>query len=152
MIVLNDEGCETTASSHDLLASAVGNMVVLQSIPEVARSSLYTDQHDKKLKILMGLYEANETLVTGTNEEQLAQDAYDMFQHAFRQFMLCYPGSNDLRFAPIDTVDPECLVHKQAIKHLTAQAKMTGETLHIAPKTSYAQILNLYSHRMRGDS
>lgn len=148
MLVLDGDGLETSASSHDLLASAVGNMFLLQTIPEVASSPLYQNRNAEKLKVLFGLYEANDKMLPATPHEHVPQEAYAMFQHAFRQFMTLYPGSHDLRFAPLDSVDSQSTVHAQAMQHLQAQATLTGDVLTIEPNTSYSELLRLYAQRM----
>tara|TARA_B100001758_G_scaffold124200_1_gene106868 strand:- start:7633 stop:8097 length:465 start_codon:yes stop_codon:yes gene_type:complete len=151
MIVLNTDGLETSASSHDVMAGAIGNMFLLQSIPEVAASKLTPGNDQKKLQVLLGLYEANKTLFQRWPREEIPQQAYTMFQHAFREFMNCYPGHSDLRFAPLDTVDKHSTIHKQAIKHLQAQATLTGETLLISDDVSYAHILETYCRNMQDE-
>lgn len=151
MIVLDAEGLETSASSHDVMAGAIGNMFLLQSIPEVAASKLTPGNDQKKLQVLLGLYEANKKLFARWSREEIPQQAYLMFQHAVREFMSCYPGHSDLRFAPLDTVDKHSTIHKQAIKHLQAQATLTGETLLISDDVPYAQILETYCRKMQDE-
>ena len=154
MLVLNEDGEDTTASSHDMLASAIGNMVVLQTIPEVANSPLYKNSNHDKLTVLTGLYEANATLLARSDSitaPALQQDIYEMFQHAFRRFMQCYPGSRDLRFAALESVDVGSTVQKQAISHLQAQATLTGEQLRVDHDVGYSTLLETYARRMLAD-
>ena len=59
--------------------------------------------------------------------------------------MSYYPGDPDIRFLPIESVDVDTTIHKQAIQHIRAKRYNVSDASAINPVMTYKQIIELYS-------
>lgn len=139
--VRRGSGDEDSCSSHDLMSRAI-SCSMFQCWHELNR--LQPHDGEDKMQVLLDLNRQNAKL----HENEAApstQCIYEMFAHAFRQYMSFYPGSADLRVLPYDTVDTDSTVYKQAAQHLNAKRFNVQDSRAISPHLSYAQMLKEYS-------
>jgi len=58
------------------------------------------------------------------------QHCYDIYCASFREYMSCYPGSQDLRIYPLSAVFPDTIVYQHAVEHLKARETYIVDTVH----------------------
>lgn len=157
LLVLNGEGEQQSASSHDLLASAIGAQIV-QRHTRPGDVSQCRERDMQKMAIIIDVAKEITSIVHavagGTKPQdctdkniidKICTDAYFTFHRFFREYMTCYPGHSDLRFLGLDTVDKQSNIHTQACQHLQAKAIITGDTFICdLREISYSHLLFLY--------
>ena len=131
--VLQD-GKESVASGHDLLASAIS--VRLAAPSSQFSEDMQTKDVRQKTDILVllhcSIFEVWENFMTqAISYEQACERVYGVYQTAFRAYMALYPGSPDLRILHMDDVDADSTVARQARDHLLAfSAGFVDDSVH----------------------
>lgn len=153
------DNVEDTASSHDLLSSAIGCALVQ---PFSRDDATQTSASETKMKILQDMHvdvvKANDAWASCTaapcdpvGASLAVQSAYVAYCTHFRSFMRQYPGSPDLRIRNMCDVGPDSPLIQQGREHLRAQmATVDGLNIVVPdPKpTSYTELVRLYMHSM----
>tara|TARA_B100001094_G_scaffold328752_1_gene389893 strand:+ start:527 stop:1267 length:741 start_codon:yes stop_codon:yes gene_type:complete len=151
LVVLNGEGEETIASSHDLLSQAIS----VSLISPLPRPTIQNEIVQKKQRILTELntrlsnmwklevakfmhetmcMKPPESTPDPSNNHNMydylwkrtwrsipIQNCYEIYCAAFREYISLYPGSADLRIYPLSSVTMDTLVYQHAIDHLKAR-------------------------------
>lgn len=153
---------EGTASSHDLLSSAVGCALV----QPFEHSGDRFDVIQLKMQILQNLHmdvsKANDTWIKCTaaksdpiGASMAVQSAYSAFCTHFRSYMRLYPGSPDLRIRNLCDVCPDSPLIQQGREHLRAQlANIDGLDIVVPdPKpNSYTELVRMYMHSLAANT
>lgn len=130
-VVVGEDNRDGTCSSHDLLARAIAIQyasAIGDSGSAMPSSALTESKTEVLTNLLMELIKLSKT-VTNTSIPEHIEAIYQIFQRHFRNYLALYPStSQDIRFAPLDTVDPKSLIMKQAISHLQALKLQTQDS------------------------
>tara|TARA_Y100000389_G_scaffold158962_1_gene160579 strand:+ start:1114 stop:1662 length:549 start_codon:yes stop_codon:yes gene_type:complete len=147
VMAINGNGSDSICSSHDLLSRAIACNMMPDNQTE----------HDKyaaaeeRLRVVMALNQANaENYPDGWSDKRDIEDIYGMYGHFFRQYMSHYRGSPDLRIMPLESVDKDSIVLKQARQHALARMRIMGTTDADQQSDpintySYTKLLRLYA-------
>ena len=120
LVVRRGDGTEDFCSSHDLLASAVKVYYATGCAQSVDNEEEVRRMH-AKTAILLDLQRRVHDCVEAGED---VQAAYEVYQDCFRQYMLLYQTSADLRFLPLGAVDPAHTITQQAAEHMRGLAEM----------------------------
>lgn len=156
VICLSGDGLtETHASGHDLLSSAISSNVLTSGQNS---SKFCTENQHKKNGVLVAMNHSISAIWHG-NGAMTVDDCllmcYIQYCKSFREYMSCYPGSLDIRIMPMDTVDKESNIHRQAIQHLNAHRVTTedGEIFKVAETCmDYRCLMRMYVEQMYSQS
>ena len=147
---------DASCSSHDLLSQAI-SCSIIECWNEIDANLNASDKQQNKMQVLLDLNRANaafhENRVEIMDEDNLGKDLdadktqamYELFGNFFRSYMSYYPGDPDIRFLPIESVDVDTTIHKQAIQHIRAKRYNVSDASAINPVMTYKQIIELYS-------
>ncbi len=147
---------DASCSSHDLLSQAI-SCSIIQCWNEIDSDLKASEKQQSKMQVLLDLNRANaafhEHRVEIMDEDNLGKDLdadktqamYELFGNFFRSYMSYYPGDPDIRFLPIESVDVDTTIHKQAIQHIRAKRYNVSDASAINPMMTYKQIIELYS-------
>lgn len=157
-----DEGADAIASSHDLIARAMQLQYFESKIESKIESKSGHDTAKiqqvmkEKEDICLNMIRDVAALWTQKEAQQLTDEdmlerCYLVFQHSFRQYMAHYPGSADLRFAPLADVHRGTNVHSEAVHFLRRLALSVEDSGLVTDlecqqydKQTYAQVLKRY--------
>ena len=148
-----DQYEDASCSSHDLLSQAI-SCSIIECWNEMDKNLKTSDKQEGKMQVLMDLNQANASLhnprveVIGDGNESKSdpvQAMYELFGNYFRSYMSYYPGTPDLRFLPMDSVDQNSTVYKQAIQHVKAKRYNVNDASHLNAYMSYREVIELYS-------
>ena len=142
---------ETFCSSHDLMSMAVA--VHFHDI-SVRSSASVPEQLDEqrvmkeKELVLLALqrriwYICESEGFTGN----VVEKCYSAFQQAFREYMKFYPCSTDVRFMPLDSVDPKSTLTRQSMEHIRSVEIMEQCKVPL-DSDRYPDILRAYCRHM----
>lgn len=145
-VLKGSDGVDSFCSSHDLLASAIAVHYL------TCRTQPVSDVDNKqrtqcKIDILQRLQKEMHRVV---DHKGTSQEMYDTFQTFFREYMLMYQQSQDLRFMPISSVDSSSILIQQARSHVEGIGVMESSPLTISSDryedviTTYANIMHAY--------
>ena len=147
---------DASCSSHDLLSQAI-SCSIIECWNEIDTNLKSSEKQQGKMQVLLDLNHANATfheqrveIMDQDNsgkhlDADKTQAMYELFGSFFRSYMAYYPGDSDIRFLPIDSVDVNTTIHKQAIHHIRAKRYNVSDASEINPLMTYKQIIELYS-------
>lgn len=161
-----DEGADAIASSHDLIARAM-QMQYFASKSEHDTEKIQQVMQQKEDICLQMIRDVaalwKQTQIGQMTDEDMLDRCYRVFQDSFRRYMSHYPGSTDLRFAPLADVHRGSSVHTEAVdflRRLALSVEDSGLVTELAcknySKQTYAQVLRRYvlelyeTHEERG--
>ena len=147
-VLITKNGEDTFCSSHDLMASAIAVNFVDRSLSEEHHMNKREQKvMEQKEKILTNL---QRTVADICDREPVTfvTTCYNEFQIHFRAYMQFYPGSGDICFFPMHTVDSKHGIIQQACQHLRALG--IQETASVCVTDHYESILCLYCQMLHG--
>ena len=146
VVVRRGSGEEASCSSHDLLSRAISCSLV-ESWKQLDGTDETVHQADPKqngkMQVLLNLN--NQNARQCKENRPTTETVYELFGQAFRDYMAFYPGSPDIRFLPIDSVDRQSTIHAQALQHIQAKRINTQDARVTNSSCSYAQLIDEYS-------
>ncbi len=151
LVVMNGEGEETIASSHDLLSQALSVSLISPPLTPssqeemiLKKQSILTELNTRlsnmwKLEVAKFMHETMcmeppQSTPDPSNHHNMydymwkrtwrsipIQNCYDIYCAAFREYISLYPGSADLRIYPLSSVTNDTIVYQHALDHLKAR-------------------------------
>lgn len=130
-VLKGEDNADGVCSSHDLLARAIAVQYVnsVRSTGSGMPSEEVTERKTTILtSLLMDLFELSK-VISCDDVMAHVERIYELFQKSFRSYLALYPAtSQDVRFAPIDSVDTPSLIMQQATSHLNAMQIQAQES------------------------
>ena len=160
-IVANKGDKSSFCSSHDLLARAIAVRQVVGNSKDVQQEIAEKEQIVCTLqREVAKIWQYH--LDHKTDEAETIEKCYAVFQQSFRDYIRLYPiFTTDIRFLPIQDVDSNSVISKQAISHLNSKLTLSADAEEEGAVTTYkismrdksyasilrAYILELWSYR-----
>jgi hypothetical protein len=149
-----EEGTDAIASSHDLMARAM-QLQYLTPHPHMSMEQsqqVMKEKEDICNRMIQGVVDIwSKRADLHMTDEQAVERCYIVFQRTFREYMAHYPGSPDLRFAPICDVHRGINVHAQAVAFLRRLALSVEDSGLVSEldsadydRQTYLQVLQRY--------